>query len=77
MRQKKGFDWKEEEVFGVSGFEDDGEAAFWDEFNYLSEESEMELFGERDYVVKVVDEDSGEERVYEGVRLVAEVRRGD
>ena len=40
--------------------DDDGEAAFWDEFYFREEQSELEELGAK-YEVKVIDKQTGEE----------------
>lgn len=48
--------------------DDDGEAAFWDEFFYTQER--MDLAQEdRSYTVKIIDEATGEESSFEGIRI--------
>lgn len=57
--------------------DDDGEAAFWDEFNYQNDLTELELSGKKTYQVKLVDRDSGEEYSYPGLCLEPEVLKLD
>ena len=56
---------EDEQVF-FSG--DDGDAAFWDEFLSREEESEA-AESDEGFTVEVMDEEMGEMRVYEGVKL--------
>ncbi len=48
--------------------DDDYEAAFWDEFFYSQDKLEEKDEG-RTYTIKIVDEETGEEQVFEGVKL--------
>ena len=48
--------------------DDDAEAAFWDEFFYAEEKTAQTREGKR-YTVKLVDEETGEEQVFEGIKL--------
>ncbi len=63
--------WNEEyDWYEMEGDEDDGDGAFWDEFFGLYEATEMELEGKGDYTIKLVDEETGEESVFERVKIV-------
>lgn len=48
--------------------DDDAESAFWDEF-FFSEETREQLRSGKRYTVKIIDEDSGEEQVFEGIKV--------
>jgi hypothetical protein len=48
--------------------DDDADSAFWDEFFY-SEETREQVRSGKHYTVRLIDEDSGEEEVYEGIKV--------
>lgn len=60
----------------VSYFEDDAEAAFWDEFFYSYEKSDEDTTGKR-YTIRIIDEETGDEVAYEGIKLKGEFKKLD
>ena len=66
MSKKVAGDYKEEEWF--INEEDDADTAFWDEFFSLNEDKLDDSPGKK-YSLKVTDEETGEEWVFEGIRV--------
>ena len=65
--------WGREEVW----VQDDAEAAFWDEFMKMEEESVETLVDEGEITLRFVDEWTGEEWEVEGLTGEREVLRAD
>lgn len=78
MRQKRMLSWEVEgSQWSLEADGDDGEAAFWDEFFFRNNESETKLSGGEKFTIKVVNEETGEEKVFSGIDLRDELQKLD